>query len=125
MKEKGFSLVEILLAILILSIGVIAIISAYNSYILANNKAKIYTMELTLARSKMEECMSKETPSSSAVVTTYEEMGEGYTFVVGTNVTETSISTFATPVWKIEVWAYKSSKKSKDKGVRLIAFREK
>ena len=125
MRRNGFSLIEILLAILLLSIGVIAIIGAYSSYIQASNKAKIYTIELSLARDKMEECMSEETPSSSTATITYEGMGEGYTFVIGSSVSETSISSLSSPVWSIEVWAYKSSKKDKNKGVRLIAFREK
>ena len=126
MKEKGFSLIEVLLSILLLSIGIIAIISAYSSYIQANNKSKVYTIELALTRDKMEECMADANPSSSTATITYENMGEGYTFVVGTQVEETyALYPDTTPVYNIEVWAYKISKGSKNKGVRLIALREK
>lgn len=125
MKQKGFSLIEILLAILLLSIGIIAIVGTYSSYVQASNKAKVYTIELSLARDKMEECMSCTVPSSSTATVSYEGMGEGYTFVVGVSVSETSVSSLSSPVWAVEVWAYKSSKESKEKGVKLIALREK
>ena len=126
MKEKGFSLIEVLLSILLLSIGVIAIISAYSSYIQANNKSKVYTIELALARDKMEECMTNTTPSSSETTVSYEGIGEGYTFIVGTQIEETfALYPSTTPVYNIEVWAYKTSKGNKNKGVRLIALREK
>src|SRR3954447_17543521 len=53
-SEAGFGLVELLIAMVVLSIGITAIVAGYSSAILAVNRAKSTTTAGTIADQKME-----------------------------------------------------------------------
>lgn len=52
---RGFTLLEILIAIIILAVGVIAIISAFSSGIFASSDVENVDLALNIAQAKMEE----------------------------------------------------------------------
>ncbi len=54
-RNKGFTLLEIIIALIILTIGLIAIAYMANSAISGNRKAKLLTQAVTLAQDKLEE----------------------------------------------------------------------
>ncbi len=54
-RNKGFTLLEIMIALIILTIGLIAIAYMANSAISGNRKAKLLTQGVTLAQDKLEE----------------------------------------------------------------------
>lgn len=66
-KNKGFTLLEILLAIVIVSIGISALIGAYNAGILFSSDIENTDIALNIARQKMEEIKNKNTSFDSIV----------------------------------------------------------
>jgi type IV pilus assembly protein PilV len=57
-KEQAFTLVEVLIAISIFSIGILAVASMQISAIQANTRATRTTVHITLAQNKLEELLS-------------------------------------------------------------------
>jgi len=64
-KNKGFTLLETLMAIVIITIGMTAIISAYNTGILFSSDIENTDIALNIARQEMEEI--KKTPFDNIV----------------------------------------------------------
>jgi len=58
-KRKGFSLIEILISIAVLSIGILAILGVYPVVLSLNQNAWSTSTALTLAQDKMDEILSK------------------------------------------------------------------
>ncbi len=55
MREKGFSLFELLLAIVLLSIGLVALVNAFSTGLLESSEAKHFAVAKNLAEERLEE----------------------------------------------------------------------
>lgn len=58
-RHKGFSLIEILISIAVLSVGILAILGVYPVVLQLNQNAWSTSTALTLAQDKMDEILSK------------------------------------------------------------------
>ena len=116
-RPDGFSLIEVIIAIMILAIGILALIGAYSTYVKTDTYAKIKTIELNIARSKMEEAMAYPQATSGEVVSN--NFRFAYSVAVIHRVINEEID-----VYEIKVSVHKAGD-TKEKGVELIAYREK
>lgn len=128
-NQRGFSLIEVIVAIMVLAIGLISIIGAYSNYVKADTYAKIKGIELNIARSKIEEILAMPivTLGTATFSKDYSDLGEGYKFEGTVSITSANISDLSTSAYKITVMVTKKSVNSapERKGVTLIAIREK
>src|SRR6185312_14631687 len=65
-SEQGFGLIELLMAMVMLNIGILAVVAAFNSGIFALNRASRITTASALADSQMEAYRALKSPSPSA-----------------------------------------------------------
>ncbi len=64
-REEGFTLVELLIAMLILTVGILALVAAYTSGYVALNRATRVSSAEVLADSQMERFRALSTATSS------------------------------------------------------------
>ncbi len=118
-SKKGFSLIEVIVAIMILAIGIMALIGAYSVYIRSDTYAKIKTIELNIARSKIEEALASPSPNYEQGEEVSNNFKFEYEVVVITRKIVSDIS-----VYEIRVRVRKANN-AREKGVELIAYKEK
>jgi len=73
---KGFTLVEILIAIFVLSVGIVAVLYMFPMGLEVGKSSQMTTIASQLARAKMEEVMSKSYSELSAGTSTENYGGE-------------------------------------------------
>ncbi len=129
-KDKGFSLIEVIISIMILAIGIMALIGAYSTYVKSDTYAKIKTLEFNLARAKLEEALAIPTSEIGPIEpeeeeTTVDSFKFRYSYLVIPRATQISQSTGSKPIvfYKIKVRVHKAND-NKEKGVELVAYRE-
>ena len=87
-RHSGFTILEVMIAISILAIGLLAVFSGQNMAIQGNNRASYLTEGMTLAQDKMEELLA----SPYASVTT--GTGTQGTYSIAWTVTEYSADNY-------------------------------
>ncbi len=118
-RTKGFSLVEVIIAIMVLAIGIMALIGAYSTYIKADRYAKIKTLELNIAKSKMEDVLADPSPTETSGEIVSNNYRFKYEVVLIPRVINENIDAY-----EVRVRVHKAGDE-KEKGVELIAYREK
>ncbi len=129
-RDKGFSLIEVIISIMILAIGIMALIGAYSTYVKSDTYAKIKTLEFNIARAKLEEALAMPISEIGPIEpeeeeTTINSFKFKYSYVVIPRATQISQPAGSKSIiyYKIKVRVHKAND-NKEKGVELIAYRE-
>ncbi len=118
-NQRGFSLIEVIVAIMVLAIGIMALIGAYSVYVRSDTYAKMKTIELNIARSKIEEALASPSPKYEQGEEISNNFKFEYEVIVITRKIVSDIS-----VYEIRVRVHKANN-VREKGVELIAYKEK
>ena len=86
MSKKGFTLIEILISIFILSVGIVGILLAFPLGVQVESNAKMRTCASKLAQEKMEEVISFPYEDINSSLEDYETISEFQSYKRETNV---------------------------------------
>jgi len=116
-RSSGFSLMEVMVALAIMSISLVAIFQLYSIALRSIKKADDYTNAVLYARSMMDEAYALADPAEAA---TSKEMGEAYK-VIREVVLQTSSEDGKTKLYQITVTVtWPPSGSLKIKGLRSM-----
>jgi len=94
-KSKGFSFIEVLVTLLVISVGLLAISSFQGKLLKDNTMANQKSEAIIMAQQKIEELRNFEQVLSSAGKTTYEDMAAGTEAITAENTIYTRTWTIA------------------------------
>jgi len=100
-KQKGFTLLEVILAMSILSVGLLAVCSMVHMVMNSNSKSKNLTTAVNLAQNKVDDL--KITPYASIVDSTENDLDENGTAGSGIFDRAVSVTTNTNPNYKTVV----------------------
>ena len=97
-KQKGFTLLEVIIAMSILSVGLLAVCSMVHMVMNSNSKSKNLTTAVNLAQNKVDDL--KITPYASIVDSTENDLDENGTAGSGIFDRAVSVTTNVAPDYK-------------------------